>query len=191
MLGLKLSVPLVLFLQDGMSTRLESAEKEIKETMDAIKEMGLQSIIVYPNVDPGSGLVIRVVESYRKNENMHIYKSLPHNIFLNLMKISSVLVGNSSSGIIEAPSFHLPVVNVGLRQAGRERSGNVIDVGCDKEEIKKAINKAIYDKKFIGKVKKCKNIYGDGKTRGRIIKVLSGVKIDKNLLKKQFVLYRK
>lgn len=72
------------------------------------------------------------------------------------MRIASVMVGNSSSGIIEAPSFGLPVVNIGSRQEGRERAENVMDVDYDKEEIKAAIKKTLYDTDFKEKVKNCK-----------------------------------
>ena len=100
------------------------------------------------------------------------------------MKVASVLVGNSSSGIIEAPSLHLPVINVGTRQEGREKTENIIDVDYDKKQIKKAIRKAIYDRKFKEKVKKCRNPYGDGKANERIARELNRVKIDKRLLQK-------
>ena len=95
------------------------------------------------------------------------------------------MFGNSSSGIIEAPSFGLPVVNVGTRQIGRQRAENVIDVNYGKEEIKKAVQKALYDEEFREKVKHCKNFYGDGKAGKRIAKILSEIKIGKKLLEKR------
>ncbi len=101
------------------------------------------------------------------------------------MKMSSVMIGNSSSGIIEAPSFHLPIVNIGTRQEGRERSSNVIDVDHCKEEIINAINKAMSDPIFMGKVKNCKNPYGDGKTGERVANILNNIKIDRQLLQKR------
>ncbi len=101
------------------------------------------------------------------------------------MKNANVLIGNSSSGIIEAPSFHLPVINIGSRQIKRERTGNVIDVGYNKKEIKNAINKALFDKRFRERVKKIKNPYGDGKAGVKIADVLSRIKIDKKLLQKK------
>jgi UDP-N-acetylglucosamine 2-epimerase (non-hydrolysing)/GDP/UDP-N,N'-diacetylbacillosamine 2-epimerase (hydrolysing) len=101
------------------------------------------------------------------------------------MNIAKVMVGNSSSGIIEAPSFYLPVVNIGTRQSGRERAEKVIDVGCNKKEIKKAIKKVLFDKKFKEKIKQCKNPYGDGKTGKRIADILAKIKIDKKLLEKK------
>jgi len=84
-----------------------------------------------------------------------------------------VLVGNSSSGIIEAASFHLPVVNVGGRQKGRTRSGNVLDVPYDADAIHKAIHRALTDTSFRAALQQCKNRYGDGQAAGRIASILS------------------
>jgi UDP-N-acetylglucosamine 2-epimerase (non-hydrolysing)/GDP/UDP-N,N'-diacetylbacillosamine 2-epimerase (hydrolysing) len=101
------------------------------------------------------------------------------------MKLASAMVGNSSSGIIEAASFGLPVVNIGTRQAGRQRARNVIDVGYDREEIANALKKALNDRDFREKVKHCSNPYGDGKAGKRIAKVLAEVALDSKLLEKR------
>ena len=101
------------------------------------------------------------------------------------MKVASVMVGNSSSGIIEAPSFGLPVVNIGIRQEGRERGKNVIDVGHNKHEIVRGIEKALTDKEFLAEVKKCESPYGDGKAAPRIVEILSKVEITPRLLQKK------
>jgi UDP-N-acetylglucosamine 2-epimerase (non-hydrolysing)/GDP/UDP-N,N'-diacetylbacillosamine 2-epimerase (hydrolysing) len=99
--------------------------------------------------------------------------------------IADVLVGNSSSGIIEAPSFKLPVVNIGGRQENREQSSNVINAPHDRNAIMKAIKKSLYDKKYLSKVMKCKNPYGDGRASQRIIRVLSNIKLNRKLLEKK------
>jgi GDP/UDP-N,N'-diacetylbacillosamine 2-epimerase (hydrolysing) len=187
-LGFKLKFPLILVLQHAVSSELDLIEIELKETLDAVKEIGKETIVLFPSADPGTKSVIKAIESYKKYPFLHIYKTLPYKLYLNLMNISNVMVGNSSSGIIEAPSFHLPVVNIGLRQKDRERSTNIIDVNHNKEEIKKAIIKALCDKEFIAKVKKCKNFYGDGKASKRIVNILNKIKIDKKLLHKQFII---
>ena len=101
------------------------------------------------------------------------------------MSIASVLIGNSSSGIREAASFHLPVVNIGTRQQGRLRPDNVIDVDYDKSQIITAIKKALYDKTFNERVKKCKNPYGDGNSAKRIVKILKEIEITPNMLQKR------
>lgn len=182
---LNLSKPIILTIQHSVTLEEKEAPRQMKETMEAIKELGYQTIVTYPNADPGGRKMIKVIEKYRKYPFIQIYKNLPRKDFLSLMNIAKVIVGNSSSGIIEAPSLHLPAVNIGGRQKGRERADNVIDVDYDKMEIKKAIKKAIYDKKFREKIKKSENPYGDGKTSSKIANILSKIKIDKRLLEKQ------
>jgi UDP-hydrolysing UDP-N-acetyl-D-glucosamine 2-epimerase len=180
---LNLSKPIILVLQHPVIA--EEASQQMKESMEAIKEIGLQTIVIYPSADPGGREMINIIEKYKKYPFIQIYKNIGHKDFLSLMKTSTVLVGNSSSGIIEAPSFYLPVVNIGERQEGREKTDNVIDVGYDKDQIKKAIFTAIHDKNFREKVRKCKNPYGDGKAGQRIANILSKIKIERRLLEKQ------
>jgi len=182
---LDLSEPFLLVIQHPVTEEVKESAKQMRETMEALKELKYQSVVVYPSADPGGRKMIEVIEKYRNYPFIQIYQNIPHGEYLNLMKLASVIVGNSSSGIIEAPSFHLPAVNIGRRQEGRERTINVIDVDYNKEQIKKAIKKAIFDKKFREKVKKCKNPYGDGKTGKRIVKILNKIKIDKKLLQKK------
>ena len=107
--------------------------------------------------------------------------------FLSLMKYASFMIGNSSAGIREAPSFGLPVINIGTRQNGRLRASNVLDVKHDRYEIKKAIQKVLNDKKFILKIKNLKNPYGDGKAAKRIVKFIEETKITKQFIQKRIV----
>jgi UDP-N-acetylglucosamine 2-epimerase len=83
-----------------------------------------------------------------------------------------VLVGNSSAGIIEAATFGLPVVNVGGRQAGRERNANVLDVPFSAAAVRRGVRKALTDRAFLARVRRRKNLYGDGRAAGRIVGVL-------------------
>jgi len=101
------------------------------------------------------------------------------------LKYAAVLVGNSSSGIIESSSFKLPVVNIGIRQEGRERSTNVIDAPHQTKAIGRAIREALYDERFKGQMLKCRNPYGAGCASQKIIKVLNTIKLNKALLQKQ------
>lgn len=117
---------------------------------------------------------------------VHSYKSIPHIDYLSFMKHSSVMVGNSSSGIIEAPSFGTPVVNIGIRQDGRERGTNVIDVDHDEREIITALKKAL-SPSFLQKARSSKSPYGDGKASERIVKTLSSISINSQLLEKRMM----
>ena len=184
--NLDLSEPILLVIQHPVTTEVEDAPTQIRETLEAISELRYQTILIYPNADAGGRNMIEVIKEYEKHPFIKIFKNIPYKEYLSLMNIVSVMVGNSSSGIIEAPSFGLPVVNIGTRQEGRQRAENVIDVDYDKEQIKAAIKKALYDEVFKEKVKKnCKNPYGDGKAGVRIADILSKIKIDKKLLQKK------
>jgi UDP-N-acetylglucosamine 2-epimerase (non-hydrolysing)/GDP/UDP-N,N'-diacetylbacillosamine 2-epimerase (hydrolysing) len=184
--NINLNKPLVLLIQHAVSTQPEQAGGQIKETLDAVVETGHQTIIIYPNSDAGGRSIITTIEAYtKKYHQLKAYPSLPRRDYLSLLKIAGVMVGNSSSGIIDAPSFGLPAVNIGLRQEGRERGDNVIDVEHRKEAIVKAINKALTDRKFIQKVKKGVNPYGDGRAGERIAGILSNVEKTPELLQKK------
>ena len=183
--GLNIKEPKILVVQHPVVTEAEESEKQIKETLDAIVELGFKTIIVYPNADAGGRRMIKIIERYKKNyEFIEAFRNIPRNEYLSLMSIVDVMVGNSSSGIIEAPYFKLPVVNIGTRQKGRERAENVIDVRYDKEEIKKAIKKAIFDEEFREKVKKCRNPYYKKDSAKKIVETLEKIKITKELLQK-------
>ena len=113
------------------------------------------------------------------------YKNISHDDFIGLLGLASILIGNSSSGIIESSSFKLPVINIGTRQQGREKASNVVDVDYDCNEILKAIG-FIESNEFKDILNHCENPYGDGKASERICRVLNDIKLDKELLNKQF-----
>lgn len=179
-------VPFIIMIQHPVTTEVDEAGFQIKETLDALVELGINTVLIYPNSDAGGRRMIKMIEEYgEKYPFIKAYKSLPHIEYISLMKYASVMVGNSSSGIIEAPSFQLPVVNIGSRQEGRERAENVINVSYDKKDIIAAVNRALHDKDFRREVDNCKNPYGDGKASERIVKVLSKIEIDKKLIQKR------
>ena len=183
--NLDLSKPILLLVQHPVTMEVDDAPYQIRGTLEAISELKYQTILIYPNADAGSRKMIEVIKKYEKYPFIKAFKSIPHKEYLSLMKIVSVMVGNSSSGIVEALSFGLPVVNIGSRQEGRQRAENVIDLDYDKEELKAAIKKALYDEDFREKVKNCESPFGDGKVGPRVADILSNIKIDKKLLQKQ------
>lgn len=186
MYGLDLTKPIILTVQHPVTTQVEDAPRQIKETLKAIINLRLQTIILYPNSDAGGRTMIKVIESYSsKYPQIKMYKSVPRNHYLGLLNVASVLVGNSSSGIIESPSFHIPVVDIGTRQKGRESSSNIISVGYNSDEIIKAINKSLKNNAFLKKVKAAKNPYSGKNTGFKITKILSNISLDSRLLKKK------
>jgi GDP/UDP-N,N'-diacetylbacillosamine 2-epimerase (hydrolysing) len=178
--------PISLFVQHPVTTEVESAGNQIEASLSAVAEFGIQTFVVYPNADPGGRKMIKIIESYiQKHGFIKGQKSLPRQDYLSLMNAASVMIGNSSSGIIEAPSFGLPVVNIGTRQHGRERAANVIDVPPEKEAIRNAIDLALNDAKFIKRARNCQNPYGDGNATPRIIKILKELEVDEEFLQKR------
>lgn len=172
------------------TTEWQEAEKQMKLVIEAVsevaKEEDMEIVVIYPNAYPGGYQIIKVIQEYSgKCENIHVFESIPHLDYISLMSKSSVFVGNSSSGIIEAPSLEVPYVCIGTRQRGRERASNVIEVGYSRDEIRSGIKKALFDEEFLTVVKKCESPYGDGKASGRIVKVLNEVTIDDKLLQKK------
>lgn len=183
--NLKTSEPILLVAQHPVTTEFHFAGKQMKETMEAIRQMNLQTVLIYPNSDAGGKDIISVIKKYKYLKSLKTYKNVPREDYLGLLRISNALIGNSSSGIIEAPSFHLPVVNIGIRQEGRESSTNIINVQPRKKEILRAIKKALYDKKFIAKVQNSKNPYGNGTAGIKIANILSKIIINKKLIEKK------
>lgn len=177
--------PIILVIQHPTSINSGDAGREMRETLNAIAELKHQTVLIYPNADAGSKEMIKVIQGYKKFPFIKTFRSLSSFDYLSLMNVASAMVGNSSSGIIEASSFGLPVINIGLRQRGRKKTKNVIDVDHNKKEIKSAIEKALYDKSFRAMAKNYKNPYGDGKTGIRIADILSKIKINRKLLQKK------
>lgn len=154
-------------------------EKLINNIVNSLIKFKMQCIFLWPNIDAGSNFISKKLRSLQQNlkENLRInfYKNFENDDYYRLLKNSSCLVGNSSSGIRESSYLGVPVVNIGDRQQYRERGKNVLDVKNDEKAILKAI-KVQSNKRF-----KSQKIYGDGNSSDRIIKILSSV--DNNINK--------
>ena len=183
--GVDLSEPLALMIQHPVTTDSKRAGDQARMTLDALADLGCQTIVVYPNADSGGRRIIRAIEERAGGPLFHIERSVPHVDFINLMRVANVMVGNSSAGIIEAPFFHLPVVNIGPRQDGRERARNVIDVGYSRREILAALRKAVHDERFARSLQGLRNPHGGGDTSQRIVRLLRTIKLTRRLLEKR------
>ncbi len=167
--NLKLSTKkdLIIVLQHPDQNEGEAA-KQIKNTLEAVLSFGLPTVVIYPNADAGGRAQIAVINDYKSR--VKIYPSINRSEFLALLSQAKVLVGNSSTALIEAPALKLPAVNIGSRQKGRERGNSVIDSGYEKKQVEAAIAKALKMK-----LSKVINPYGDGKTTVRVIKFLNSL----------------
>jgi UDP-hydrolysing UDP-N-acetyl-D-glucosamine 2-epimerase len=151
--------------------------------LSAVGRIGFERIvIVAPNNDPGAAGIFRAWSAATTQPNVTVHRDLPRPAFLALMRDAAVLVGNSSAGIIEAASFGTPVVNVGPRQLGRERSGNVTDVSYSEAAIRKTLAK-VWNRgkplRFTGR-----NVYGSAGAGQRIADILGRVKLNDALRRK-------
>src|SRR3990167_9311518 len=174
--GLDPKKKLIIFSQHPVTTEVHDVEKHINESVVALKkaahEYGAQILAVSSNNDAGGK---RIVE-HLKMSGFIVYPHIVYEDYLRLLKHASVLVGNSSTGIHEAPSFGLPTVNIGSRQQFRERGVNVIDVPNERKVILRAVLKCLTDVRFIAKVKRGKNPYAHGDTAKQVVKILETIK---------------
>lgn len=132
--------------------------------------------LIGPNNDPGHrGILKAYTEALRTVPNVHLEMSLTQPEFWGELLGRRLLVGNSSGGIIEAASFGAAVINLGHRQAGRERSGNVLDIPYKKADLERALKRVLSDRKFAARVATCRNVYGDGHAAERMVKVLDQI----------------
>ncbi len=168
-------------MQHTVTTELNEIEKHIKQTLDAIKDLNIQAIIIHGNADAGSRKISKLI----KKSKIKQFETISFEKYINLLKNATALVGNSSSGKMEAPFLKTPSINIGTRQSGRPKTISVLDVTYDKNKIKKAIKKTIEDKKFLNKIKKQKSLYGDGNSSKKIIKILETINLKKIPIQKK------
>ncbi|MDD4651093.1 MAG: UDP-N-acetylglucosamine 2-epimerase [Methanothrix sp.] len=185
--GLDLNAPLFLVIQHPVTLESKCSGEQMEETMKAISDMKYQTILIYPNADAGGREMIQIIKKFSDRSHIKPFKNIDRSDYLGLMRIACAIIGNSSSAIIEAPSFNLPAINVGSRQRGRERGANVIDVGYSKNEIKSAIFEALHDEEFKQRIRNSANPYGDGKSGKKIGDILEGISIDEDLLQKRTI----
>ena len=144
-------------------------------------------VITAPNADPGGELLHRLFsKAVEGNSQLHFVENLGTLKYFSLMKCAAAMIGNSSSGILEAASFHLPVVNIGSRQEGRLQPANVINCGNSRQQMDEAITTALSDD-FKRSLDSLLNPYGSGKAADSIAEVLLSISLDSRLLHKQFV----
>lgn len=176
------------------STLANHTEKDdINEILEALKRFpDIFWLFTYPNADMGGRVIIKEIQGFiaENHECGRLFSSLGQLKYLSLMKHATLMVGNSSSGIIEAPSFKLPVVNIGDRQKGRVRAKNVIDVHvCNRESISEAIKTAISEA-FVESIKGVENPYGKGNMSRAILEKLKNVTVSNSLIQKGFRVIR-
>ena len=167
----KINEPFILVSQHPVTTEYGEGEKQIAMTLQAVWKTGLPAIVLWPNADAGSDDIARGMRKWREkglDEHMHFYKNLPVEHYIHLMKKTSCLMGNSSSGIREGAYIGTPVVNIGTRQDRREQGKNVLDVPYKGSKISDALEKQIINGPY-----DTEPIYGDGTAGKQIANILA------------------
>ena len=186
-IGLPLRRPTLLVTFHPVTLEPGEAGGHSAELAGALEMVDGDVVITYPGADAAHDAVIRRLEALAATRpGTRMIPALGEDGYRALLQEADVMVGNSSSGLIEAPSFGLPVVNVGIRQQGRLRAANVIDVGHGREEIAAGIRRALAPG-FRAGLRGLVNPYGDGHAAPRIARVLHEAELGPRLVRKRFV----
>ena len=163
-----------------------TTKKHFSEVLKALSKLKKTNIIfTFPNADTFGSIIINMIIKFcNKNKNAHKYQSLGQKKYYSLLKYIDMVIGNSSSGLLEVPTFKKATINIGDRQTNRLKAKSVIDCDCREKQILKAIRKG-YSKNFQQKLRYTVSPYGVGGESNKIIKILNPVSF-KNFLKNKF-----
>lgn len=186
LIGLTLQPSSLLVTFHPVTLEHENIAAHVTELLTALDASGLPVIFTYPNADTQKHLIIKEIEQYvGTHQQSRLVVNLGTRAYFSLMKYVLALVGNSSSGIIEAASLGLPVVNIGNRQRGRIHDRNVVDVPCERTAILSAIRQ-VASPEFRQSIADLENPYGDGHAAEKIVQVLCSIPLDRKLVMKHF-----
>lgn len=184
-LGIKFEKPLGLVIFHPATMEHFNTEMQIKQLLEAMDRVAMEYVMLYPNIDTGSEIIIREIEAYAgTRDNVHLLHTLEMSDYLSILRHCDVMIGNSSAGIVEAPLFKLPAVNIGNRQKGRDCMDNVIHTSNSSDDIVAGIDKAL-SREFRDSLSDLVNRYGDGYASVKIADILCDIELEKlNLAKK-------
>jgi len=168
-----LKKPFLLVNQHPVTTEYGAGKEQIRETLEALDELKMPTIMLWPNVDAGSEDIatgMRTFRETRKPEYIRFYKNFPIETYVRLMLSCACVVGNSSAPIREGAFLGVPAVNIGTRQTGRDRGPNVVDVGYNRREIVDAIRRQLGRGRYPSDA-----LYGDGGAGPRIADLIARV----------------
>ncbi len=186
-LGLNLSGNLLLVLQHPVTDQISQSGTQMKNTLEAIRQLQIETVVIKSNSDAGSSAMSKMIDAYAHYNFIHIFQNLSRPQFIGVLSLTNVMIGNSSSGITEAPSFGIPVVNIGNRQSGRERGHNVVDVESTTEAILTTVKHLLtLQNDPIHKDNWYTSPYLDLGVAHKINRVLKEINLGPHLLRKQF-----
>ncbi len=181
--SLNLQEGYLLAVMHPVTEEAKEAGKQAEIFVKALNKIQFPKVVILPNNDAGSKKVRVALDEYREGE-YYMFANLKREDYLGLLKNCNCIAGNSSSGLLEAPTFKIPAVNIGRRQNLRFRGCNVIDVDFDIDKIIDGINKAISEKFRNYLNENCTNPYGDGHSSERILELLINTHVDAKWLVK-------
>ena len=181
--GMTFDRPFILVVQHPVTEEFDQAQAQIDATMSALRQFDLPKIVILPNNDAGSVMIREGIDRHRHGD-FQVFANLRREEYLATMKWAACMVGNSSSGLLEAPSFELPAVNLGRRQHRRMRGRNVIDSPFIESSIVESVKRALSPEFRAGLRGNCPNPYGDGRASERILKLIEETEITDKLLVK-------
>jgi GDP/UDP-N,N'-diacetylbacillosamine 2-epimerase (hydrolysing) len=188
--GLGLSKTLLITYHPATLEDEEDDRHCLSNLLEAVAESGYSVLFTYPNADSHNTEIIQSVKDFvATRPNTRLVTNLGHRKYHSVQRYVAAMVGNSSSGIIEAATFRLPVVNIGTRQEGRIRGGHVIDTNGSKDAIARAIATAV-SSDFRQSIANLENPYGTGRAAERIVSLLKAMERGRTLIMKKFVDYR-
>jgi UDP-hydrolysing UDP-N-acetyl-D-glucosamine 2-epimerase len=168
---IELDAPYLLVTQHPVTTEYGQGESQIAETLAALQDLHMPTIMLWPNADAGSEDTARGMRKFRERlrpDYIRFYKNFPIETWVRLMIGCACVVGNSSAPIREGAFIGVPAVNIGSRQHGRDRASNIVDVAYDRHEIAAAVRAQIAHGRYPSD-----HLYGDGQAGGRIAAVLA------------------
>lgn len=184
-LKIQFTSPPLLVTFHPVTLEFEQTDDQAEQFFAALANFDMPIIVTKPNADTSGQSILQHLDEFGKRPNVRVVDNLGTQAFFSLMSHAAAMVGNSSSGIIETASFQLPTVNVGLRQHGRSRSRNVLDVDCRTESITEAIHQAL-STEFRKRLDGMTNMYGNGNASEQIVERLKTEPINQSLLMKRF-----
>ncbi len=164
---------------------LTQIKEQLKILFNSIKNLPFKFVITYPNADPKNNEIIDYIENLKvNNKNFIVLKNCGRKLYYSLMKYAKLLIGNTSSGIVEAASFRKPVVNLGIRQLGKIKPKNVINCKITSKSINSSLKIALSNKFLVG-ISRIKNPYDPKISLNKFCNLIINTKIDKKLIRKK------
>lgn len=184
--GVDAGSPFLLVTYHPVTLEVEETVAQVEHLLGALDKQGMPCLFTYPNADTAWRSIVERIEAYcAAHPRSRLICNAGQRGYFSLMNVAAAMVGNSSSGLIEAPAFGLPVVNIGNRQRGRLHAANVLNCAAEREAIAVALD-MVLSPEFRAGLRGLTNPYGDGHAAERIVERLATVKLGRPLVGKRF-----